>query len=192
VKLNIQQKYPLTGLLVLSLFLAGCGAAGTQTFRHPDADFSAIRRVAVLPFENYTNTQFAGEKVTSIYISQLLMNIDVDVVEPGEVWRVLSSNDIIGSRLGEGEIKSIGEKLQADTLIFGSVQEYSRERYRTQNYPVISVNVRWVDVNTGTIVFIGTASAEGSPTVPVIDLGDERLFSKLTVKVCRKLINMVR
>jgi hypothetical protein len=188
---NNLQKYLLCGLLVVAL-LSACCAGGTQTFRHPGADLSAITRVAVIPFDNFTTSQFAGEKVSAIYISQLLMSIDLEVVEPGEVSQVLRSNDINKNNMGQKEISLVGQKLQADTLVFGSVQEYGRERFRTENYPVISVNVRWVDVNTGTIIFTGTASAEGSPKIPVVDVGEEQLLSVLTVKVCRKLIDMVK
>ncbi len=191
MKSNILRVRFLSWLLVSALLFAGC-ATGVQAFRHPEADLSAIARVAVIPFENLTVTQFAGEKVTTIYISELLMDIDVEVVEPGEVARVLRDNSIVGSKLSQSQIKSVGNALRADTLIFGSVQEYGRERFRNESYPVVAVNVRWVDVNTGTIIFMGTASEEGSPRVPVVDVGEEQLFSVLTRRVCRKLIDMVR
>ncbi|MBI5118299.1 hypothetical protein HZA56_17625 [Candidatus Poribacteria bacterium] len=163
-----------------------------QSFRHPDADLSAITRVAVIPFDNYTGTQFAAEKVTTIYITALLMDIDVDVVEPGEVSRVLRESNITGGKLSQDDVRKIGNSLKADTLIFGTVLEYGQERVRNETYPVVSVNVRWVDVNTGTIIFMGTASDEGSPKVPVVDVGQEQLFSVLTQRVCHKLITMVR
>jgi len=178
-------------LAVLVVVTIGC-ATRAQAFRHPEADLSAIARVAVIPFENYTSTQFAGEKVTTIYISELLMRIDVDVVEPGEVSRKLQNSGVVGSRLSQSEIKSVGNALKADTLIFGSVQEYGRERFRNESYPIVSLNARWVDVATGTIIFMGTASEEGSPRVPVVDVGEEQLFSVLTRKVCAQLIDMVR
>jgi len=183
---------PAIAWFVLGIALScwGC-ATGTQAFTNPEADLSAITRVAVIPFENYTSAQFAGEKVTTIYIAELLSSIAVDVVEPGEVARVLQKSNVIGSTLSQSDIKSVGASLQADTLIFGSVQEYGRERFRNESYPVVSVNVRWVDVNTGTIIFMGTASDQGSPKVPVIDVGEEQLFSVLTRNVCRKLIDMV-
>jgi len=179
-------------VVALVVLLAGCATRGGQAFRHPEADLSAISRVAVIPFENYTTTQFAGEKVTAIYISELLLNIDVEVVEPGEVAKGLQTGGIVGSKLSQSQIRSLGQALKADTLIFGNVQEYGRERFRNESYPVVALNVRWVDVNTGTIIFMGTASEEGSPKVPVVDVGEEQLFSVLTRKVCRELINMVR
>ena len=179
-------------LVALTMLCAGCVTRGGQAFRHPEADLSAISRVAVLPFANYTTTQFAGEKVTAIYISELLLNIDVEVVEPGEVAKSLQAASAVGSNLSQSQIKSVGQALRADTLIFGNVQDYGRERFRNESYPVVALNVRWVDVNTGTIIFMGTASREGSPKVPIVDVGEEQLFSVLTRDVCRQLINMVR
>lgn len=181
----------LATMLVLFLVCSGC-VRSTQAFRNPEADLSAIRRVAVIPFENLTSTQFAGEKVTTIYVSELLMNVDIEVVEPGEVTKTLAAQNVIGKKLSTSEITSVGKAVKADALIFGSVQEYGQQRIRNENYPVVSLSVRWVDVNTGTIIFMGTAAEEGSPKVPIVDWGEERLFSVITRKVCRKLINMVR
>lgn len=178
--------------LLIMVFLSLNCVRSTQGFRHPEADLSAIERVAVIPFENFTSSQFAGEKVTAIYIAELLMNVDIDIVEPGEVSRALAGQNIMGSALNQSEIRSLGKALRADTLILGSVQEYGQQRIRSENYPVVSLSVRWVDVNTGTIIFMGTAAEEGSPKVPIVDWGEERLFSVLTRKVCRKLINLVR
>lgn len=178
-------------LLITALAHFGC-VKRVQAFRHPEADLSAVTRVAVIPFENLTSSQFAGEKVTTIYISELLMNVDIEIVEPGELTKALAAQGIVGSRLSLSEIKAVGRAVKADTLVFGSVQEYGQQRIRTESYPVVSLNVRWVDVNTGTIIFMGTAAEEGSPKVPIVDWGEERLFSVLTRKACRKLINLVR
>ena len=191
MKSNIPKLHLLCCLFGLAVLLGGC-ATEAQSFRHPQADLSSITRVAVVPFENYTNAQYAGEKVTMIYLSELLMGIELEVVEPGEVARVLQANNIVGSKLSQNDVKTVGAALKADTLIFGSVQEYGQERVRNENYPVVSVNVRWVDVNTGNIIFMGTASTEGSPTIPVVDLGQEQLYSVLTRRVCHKLVGMVK
>ncbi len=188
---------PFCGLLLIFCLLATalplCGCTKrVQAFRHPEADLSAVTRVAVMTFDNLTSSQFAGEKVTTIYISELLMNVDIEIVEPGELTKALIAQNIVGTKLSQSEIKAVGRAVKADTLVFGSVQEYGQQRIRNESYPVVSLNVRWVDVNTGTIIFMGTAAEEGSPKVPIVDWGEERLFSVLTRKACRKLINLVR
>lgn len=175
-----------------ALCICGGCARDTQSFRHPEADLSSITHVAVIPFQNYTSSQYAGEKVTMIYIAELLSNVDIEVIEPGEVARVLQGDSIVGGQLSQSEIKSIGSALKANALIFGAVQEYGTVRVRNETYPVVSLSVRWVDAQTGTIIFMGTASEEGSPRVPIIDVGEEQLFSVLARKACNRLINMVR
>jgi hypothetical protein len=72
------------------------------------------------------------------------------------------------------------------------VHEYGTVRVRNETYPVVSISVRWVDVETGTILFMGTVSEEGSPLIPIIDVGEEQLFPVLTRRACSKLVNMVR
>ncbi len=164
-----------------------------QSFRHSEADLSSINRIAVIPFENFTNSQFAGEKVSMIYITELLSKIDIEVVEPGEVAHVLQKDGgRIQGELSQSEIKAIGSSLRADTLVFGTVQEYGTVRVRNQSYPVVTLNVRWVDVQTGTIIFMGTDTEEGSPRIPVVDIGEEQLYSVLASRACSKLIDMVR
>jgi hypothetical protein len=192
---QLRTALPMSGLVLLLLvmgFSAGGCARDVQSFRHPEADLSSITRVAVIPFENFTSSQYAGEKTTMIYISELLARIDIEVVEPGEVQRILQADNIAHGYMSQSEIRSIGSALKADTLIFGTVQEYGTVRVRNEMYPVVSLNVRWVDAQTGTIIFMGSASEEGSPRVPIIDVGEEQLFSVLTRKACSKLISMVR
>jgi hypothetical protein len=179
-------------LLAFGLFASGC-AKDAQSFRHPEADLSSINRVAVIPFENLSTSQFAGEKVSMVYLSELLSDMDIDVVEPGEVARVLQADGgVAKDKLGQAEVKSLGAALKADTLIFGAVQEYGTVRVRNENYPVVSISVRWVDAQTGTIIFMGSVSEEGSPTIPIIDVGEEQMFPVLTRRACRKLVHMVR
>lgn len=183
--------WSIAWLVILAPVAMSC-ARDAQSFRHPEADLSSITRVAVIPFSNLTNSQYAGEKVSLIYLSELLAKLDVEVVEPGEVARALQGDSAFSGNLSQSDVKSIGSALKADTLIFGTVQEYGTIRVRNEMYPVVSISVRWVDVGTGTILFMGTASEEGSPIVPIIDVGEEQLFPVLTRRACSKLVNMVR
>jgi hypothetical protein len=108
---QLRTALPMSGLVLLLLvmgFSAGGCARDVQSFRHPEADLSSITRVAVIPFENFTSSQYAGEKTTMIYISELLARIDIEVVEPGEVQRILQADNIAHGYMSQSEIRSIG------------------------------------------------------------------------------------
>src|SRR5574341_1291833 len=80
----------LAGLLVL----AGCGTSRPASYVHPNFDFSRVKKVAVLPLENLTSDQTAGEKMRKVVITELLATGIVDVIEPGQVNRVLANQNI--------------------------------------------------------------------------------------------------
>ena len=63
-------------------------------FLHENADLSTVRRVAVLPFENLTTDRFASERVRQIFVVELLSQGAFDVVETGEVNRVLRAQNV--------------------------------------------------------------------------------------------------
>nr|MBC8366029.1 penicillin-binding protein activator LpoB [bacterium] len=77
--------------IALGLLLAlGCSGMGSTTFVHPDYNFGYLEKVAVIPFENTSKDQGAGVRVTRFYVTELLSAQTFDVVEPGEVARVLA------------------------------------------------------------------------------------------------------
>jgi hypothetical protein len=82
---------PTTMALMLT-FLAWFGCAGkinTTKFTNPQFDFGFVDKIAVLPLENLSSDNQAGERATRILITELLASGAVDVVEPGEVRAAL-------------------------------------------------------------------------------------------------------
>jgi len=71
-----------------SLIASGC-ASTTTKYLHPNVDLGAIRRVAVLPFENLTQERTAAEKIHKIFLTELLSAEAFEVVEPGQVTKEL-------------------------------------------------------------------------------------------------------
>ena len=74
--------------LFLALFL-NLYCTGPRMYVQPDADFSYIKKVAVLPFTNFTNDKFAGDKVRDVVTTEILIRGFFYVIERGEVSRVL-------------------------------------------------------------------------------------------------------
>jgi curli biogenesis system outer membrane secretion channel CsgG len=186
---------------VLLLFVIGCGAT-SRVFIHPNTDMGYIKRVAVIPFENLTNEKYAGEKVSQVFLSEMLIAKDFDIVEPGEVTKALQSVQATGNSSGlfgpEGasnldlvKLQKITSQLNCQALVIGSVTSYEMVRVGQEQYPQISLNVRLVDGKTGTIIWMSSFTKRGGPGVPFIGFGEKYTLSELTQDVCRNIVGEI-
>ncbi|MBI5903769.1 MAG: hypothetical protein HZB84_09855, partial [Deltaproteobacteria bacterium] len=75
-------------LFVLVAVIAGCGG-GTVKYINPSANLSYIKKIAILPFNNFSEDKYAGEKVRSALTIDLMSRHVFDVMEQGEVSKVL-------------------------------------------------------------------------------------------------------
>ncbi len=153
------------GLLAGVLWLAGCGGTVPSTYVHSGYDFSRVKKVAVLPLENLTSDQTAGEKVRKIVITELLATGIVDVVEPGQVNRAMVQLNVQNPTVMSPEdFKKIGTALGAQLLIVGSVESYERVQVGGVQAPEVTLTLRGVDVDSGTVVW-AASHTQGGATV---------------------------
>src|SRR3972149_1668774 len=117
-------------VLFFLIFIGGCGS--TIRYINPTANFSYIKKIAVLPFNNLSDDRYAGEKVRNTLVVDLMSRGVFDVVEQGEVTRVLGAifreagvEEGRAVQVDSETIKMIGEKLGVQAIILGSVDEYS-------------------------------------------------------------------
>ncbi len=188
-------------LILLSVFfalLAGCATLKgvPDSYFHPQADLAAIKKVAILPFENLTNDRFAGEKAANCFLVQVLEVGVFQVVEPGEVERVL--NELLPGRRREetgkfdvGTIKKLGEELNVQAVILGAVNQYELAKSKAGSYPQVGLTVRLVDVETGTIIWMVSHSLKGGPRFPIVSTGEIFTLPKLTKKLCRQIVESI-
>jgi len=111
--------------LVLTILLGlNCAGSNSTTFVHPEYSFQYLERVAVVPFDNLSNDKGAGERVSRIFVTELLAKQVFDVVEPGEVSRVLMEKSLVRtSELTQEQIISVGTDLGVQGIILGTVNE---------------------------------------------------------------------
>lgn len=149
-------------LFTLAASLPGCGPKRT-VFLDTAADFGAVRRVAVLPFENLTGDGTAGEKVQQLFIIELLALEVVEVVDPGEVARVLAEEQIDDVRLvGADEVAALAERLEVQAIVLGSVQEFGMDRGAGVNSPQVSLTCRMLEADGGSALWSVAVSRKGA------------------------------
>lgn len=153
---KLRRSWVLASLLVL----VGCAGTRSAVFLHPEFNFGYVERVAVVPFENLSDDQGAGARITRLFVSNLFATKAFDVVEPGEVSEALQRfGTLRTAELTTDQIKELGATLKVQALILGSVGETASGRGSAGN--VCTLVVRMVEVDAGTTIWSATTTATG-------------------------------
>jgi hypothetical protein len=143
------------------LFFSACG--GPVSYIHPTADLTYIETVAIVPFENLTQQKGAEGKVMNVVATEVLRRRVFDIVEFGEVTKVLREEGF----KGDGSIsKSVAERaaqrLNIQAFIVGSVEEYGVSGTGQTSYPEVSVSLKMIDAKSYKILWEATHSVKGT------------------------------
>ncbi len=151
-------------LSIILLLISNCGGRGAPSFYiNQDIDFSFIKRVAVMPFENLTNEKFAGDAVRQVVISELLVSGLVEVVCPGDVVAACESLKLKqGQSPNIEQIKTIGKNLKVQAVILGAVNRYGEVREGNISAPEVSITLMMADANSGSIIWSVTKARGGA------------------------------
>ncbi|MFV9690012.1 MAG: hypothetical protein ACNY01_03495 [Desulfobacteria bacterium] len=147
--------------VIALLFLGGCKQV--LSYLHPTADFTYVKRVAIAPFINLTNDKFAGGKVRNVVATEVLRCGVFDVVEFGEVVKVLREEGM----KDDGQISRhiaarAGKRLNIQAIFMGSVLEYGVTRVGGSSVPEVSISMKLLDTNSYTILWEATHNRKGT------------------------------
>lgn len=143
---------------IAALVLAACG--GPTKYVHPGLDAGAMKRVAVLPFENLTQDRVVGEKAQRLLILELLAARGYEVIEASSVRRVLGERSVENAAaLTPEDLTKLGKLLKADGLFFGTILEYADGRGGVA--PAAAVQLRLADGASGVTVWSTRVSRNG-------------------------------
>ena len=164
--------------MLCTLFVsAGCASGRTTKFLHPNVDLGAIRRVAVLPFENLTQERTAGEKVQRLFLTELLSSEAFEVVEPGQVSKELRASRIEQvEALGPADLKKLGDTLKVQGIFLGAVVDYAETRSGSTPAPEVTIQMRLVESQTGVTVWSVSRTRSGaSASARLFGIGGQSL-----------------
>jgi TolB-like protein len=185
-------------VIVLSFCFVGCGGgATTRLFSKPIAESTYVtyqewgpnRDVAVMPFVNVSKDKDAGVKTRELFITEIYISGTFkDVVDEGEMLEVMKKLKLRETdNLGKDAIKTLGDNLGVQAIIFGTVEEYSE---RTNKGAMFAISMRMVDVETGQILWLGNASKEGGGTISeALGLSDGPTIIDVARDVCSDLVD---
>lgn len=161
----------LGAAVLLILVSTGCATTSSKVvYRDPNMDFGAIQAVAVMPFNNLTRENVAGERVRDVFMTMLQATGGVYVIPPGEVARGIT-------RLGlerpasptPEEVTKFAKIVSTDAVFTGTVKEYGEVRSGTSTANVVSVSLQMMEAQTGKVVW-SASSTQGGVTM------SDRLF----------------
>jgi hypothetical protein len=150
--------------------LATCSHASGRRYLDPNMDFGSVKTVAVLPFQNLSRDNLAGDRVREVFANMLLSTGAVYVLPQGEVMRgVLRTGLANATAPSADEAMKLGQNLKVDALITGVVKEYGEVRSGTASANVCSVSTQMIETATGKVVW-GASTTKGG-----IGMGDRLL-----------------
>ena len=151
----------LIGLMTLAL-MAG-SASNMVARKRGDQPIPAQPRIAVLPFENLSGRENAGDVVTDYFQSTMAADARFVTVELGETYDVLRRSRIRSSWLMTREqMNNLRDELNIDYILTGSILEYDEyENNYLGRIPQVSFNTRLVDCNTGKTIWTAVSNGRG-------------------------------
>jgi curli biogenesis system outer membrane secretion channel CsgG len=158
------QRYVFISILALLLFAAGCSSPRHFTAESLELDY--VKRIVVLPFENNTETKFAGQRFRDIVTTEILSAGLFEVVERGEAQRFLREEVVSKEQeiIDQATALRLGEELKVEAYLAGSVNDFSELKNGSYSYPVVAATLRLVDVKTGQIIWQAGGSESGYRT----------------------------
>ncbi len=187
--------YYLLGCCLILLLVAdvGCATRSSRRFIHPETDMSFYTKVGVVPFRNLASDRLAGAKMTETFATELMIPSRFEVASPGEFQKVVQDVSLATAPLSEVEflpdqLKEIAKQAKVQGIFMATIHEYQMTRIGQAQYPVISMNVRFIDAETGTVVWQETYFERGGPKMPILSIGEIFTLGELSQRTCKKVI----
>src|SRR3990172_6389922 len=178
MEMKLQKWLKLGVLIALIMTAAGCGSLiESRSFINPNADFSFYSRVGLLPFNNLSDDRLAGEKMTEVFMTELLIGGGLDVMDPGQfntvVAQVLKTNaPVAGQELSPAQLTQIAELAKVQGIFMGTIHDYKMLPIGGDQYPLIKMTVKFIHAPTGTVAWQNSTSVTGGPNFPIISVGE--------------------
>ncbi|EAT16397.1 hypothetical protein HTZ97_06330 [Desulfuromonas acetoxidans] len=157
--------YAIRLLLIAVLLCAGCAKTGHH-YTDPAVGLGYIKKIAILPLENFTARKGIEERSRELLTTRILGHGLYEVVEKGELHRFLrdeirsNEKELIDQRVA----KRMAREFNIEAYIAGSVDEFTEVRNGSYTYPEIAISLRMVDIKTGNVVWKASHHANGYST----------------------------
>lgn len=144
-------------LIIISLFLNFCTPVTKNqktSYFNWDIELQNIRKIAILPFENYTRNEGLASTIREMVLAEVLSQNIFEVVDLSITDLVVFEEGLEKTlRMDKGTIRRIGDRLGVQALLLGSLTHLEEIREGSYSYPVIGISLRLIDVKSGAIIW---------------------------------------
>lgn len=144
---------------LLLIFILSCASGTSRVFIKDRATLNSQIKIAVLPFKDAPSVNGSGEIVADSFANEAIRMRNWDLVERAQLEKIVKEQqlDISGLTQG-GDINKIGDILNVNVLVMGTVTEYKYDKLLFYPRVTLGINIRMIDVKTGQV--LGTGSYE--------------------------------
>ena len=151
----------LIGIMLVCMLLSvlGCSSGTPQTvsFTRENANLELIQIIAVLPFEGGGR----AARIREFTVTQLLATDVFDVVDKGRVDIFLGQEGLSpGAPLDVFTIRRLGEALEVEAVLLGSVEQLGQSR-GSSNFTEIIMTLRLIECETGQLLWQSSGKGSG-------------------------------
>ena len=177
-------------LMGMSLILLGCSAKGPRGYLKPGVTSSSVSSVAVVRFDNISGHPDAEKKVVNILLTEFTRANLFKIAETGEVEKFLRTLRIrTTTELDSSKLQQLGEQLNVQAIIVGSVDEYELLNEKGTTVPVVGVNMRMLEVQTGDTLWVSSNTHDGNDWVTIFGFGKIISLSELAQIVISEMVD---
>jgi TolB-like protein len=172
ILVNMLNRFLVVSFLLIVCVISFAAGCGPKHFVQKNADTNGLRKIAVMPFENFTGDEHAGEKTRRIVLTELLSK-EVEVIEPGEITKLCKEMKVKSiSTISVKELQEVGMKTGASAVMMGAVEAYGMGRGISVSYPEVTIHLRMIEVSSGSVVW-SVRNTSGGPDFWTRHFGSE-------------------
>jgi hypothetical protein len=175
-----------------AVLFAGCSRPVIKDSALPSKtkdQYLRIRRVAVFPFENYSDTKDADKTIDALLAPALRAEDVFDEVEDTRFTRdVMKKLKITATDILDKEIlKKLGDEMNVQGIIYGKIVAYGKGKEKDASN-LVTMDLALAEPSTGRVLYVGNVSVYGGLTVgKVFGVTEGRLDIDLARDAVRKL-----
>jgi hypothetical protein len=149
--------------------VAGCSMPVVREHAQPSKakdTYLRIKRVAVFPLENYSETRDAEKMVDSLLVPALrLEEIFAEVEDTRFTRDVMKKLKVTGTDILEKEVvRKLGDEMNVQAILYGKVLSYGKGKEKDASSHV-TMDLAMVEPSTGSVLWVGNVTVIGGLTV---------------------------